>query len=63
MENEALAPDQVAMSVDARRHGDTESGIPGGTRLRQAMRPEIPVLGDQEDQGRVTVAAAVRTCK
>src|SRR6185503_17279954 len=48
--HETPARDQGAMGNDARRHRHGEAGIAGGPGLRQAVRPKIPVLGDQEDQ-------------
>ena len=50
LEAKPFGADPVAMNALACRDDDLEPGIPRGPRDRQAVRPEIPVLGDQKNQ-------------
>ncbi len=50
MKREALGADRRRAIGDARRDMDLKAGIAGGARHRQAMRQEIPVLGDDVEQ-------------
>ena len=63
---EALLLDALAMRVHAGRHQHLEAGIARGARLRQAVRPEIPVLGNQKQKpagqgNRPSISIAVLT--
>ncbi len=49
-QSEPLGADLLAVTLDPRRDDDLEPGIARGARHRQAVRPEIPILGDQEGQ-------------
>ena len=52
METKSFGLDRRAMAVDMGCDVHLESGVAGGTGHRQAMRDEIPILGDQIDQAR-----------
>ena len=56
-----LGADTVAVHALARRHDDLEPGVSRRPRDRQAVRPEIPILGDQKDQLRPLGAPAGRS--
>src|SRR5262249_59463152 len=45
-----LAADLLAMCALPRRDDDLEPGIAGRPRDRQAVRAEIPILGDEKEQ-------------
>src|SRR5207245_8716983 len=49
---EACRPDPVRVSGDASRHEDLEAGAPRGAREVDAVRPEVPILGDEQEQPR-----------
>ncbi len=60
LEAKSFGADPVAMVALARRDDDFEPGIPRRPRDRQAVRPEIPVLGDEKDQLRPRARRARR---
>src|SRR6266481_4471497 len=47
---EPLGADLLAVTLHPRRDDDFEPGLARGARHRQAVRPEIPILGDEEEQ-------------
>src|SRR5579863_229821 len=50
MQREALRLDRLAVFAHPRRNRHSEAGIARRPRHRQAVRAEIPILGDEKEQ-------------